>query len=92
MSKKVVKVKPMWELTVNGVKTDKPIWEMSKEERDALDDGWRDEKKRSRLVVEHMNNLKDVEYRTEWRKQRKIKQKVQSKVTKERYYATLQKR
>ena len=69
MSKKVVaKEKPMWELTINGVKTEKPIWEMSKEERDALDDGWRDEKKRSRLVVEHMKKIKDVEYRKEWRK------------------------
>lgn len=86
MSKKVVKVKPMWELTVNGVKTEKPIWEMSKEERDALDDGWKDEKGRSHLVVEHMNKIRDdVEYRREWHKQRKIKQKVQAKVTKEKF-------
>lgn len=94
MSKKVVaKVKPMWELTVNGVKTEKPIWEMSKEERDALDDGWRDEKKRSRLVVEHMNKIRDdKEYRKEWRKARKIEQEEQRKVSKEKYYATHKKR
>tara|TARA_R100001463_G_scaffold17781_2_gene45095 strand:+ start:309 stop:596 length:288 start_codon:yes stop_codon:yes gene_type:complete len=74
MSKKVVaKVKPMWELTVNGVTTEKPIWEMSKEERDAYDDGWRDEKNRSHLVVEHMNKLNDIEYRKEWRKNSRAK-------------------
>tara|TARA_R100000655_G_scaffold31166_1_gene62568 strand:- start:453 stop:734 length:282 start_codon:yes stop_codon:yes gene_type:complete len=93
MSKKVVKVKPMWELTVNGVKTEKPIWEMSKEERDALDDGWRDEKNRSHLVVEHMNKWRDdVEYRRESKKQYKEIDREQAKVTKERYYARHQKR
>jgi hypothetical protein len=92
MSKKVVKVKPMWELTVNGVKTVKPIWEMNKEERDALDDGWRDEKGRSHLVVEHMNKIRDdVVYRKEWRKARKIEQKERRKVTCEKYRANLKK-
>ena len=94
MSKKAVaKVKPMWELTVNGVKTEKPIWEMSKEERDALDDGWRDEKKRSRLVVEHMNKIRDdVEYRKVWRKKSREQKKEQAKLTCEKYYATHKKR
>lgn len=96
MSKKASKVKPMWELTVNDVKTEKPIWEMSKEERDALDlacGGWRDEKKRSRLVVEHMNKIRDdVEYRKVWREKSKEQKKEQAKVTKERYYANLKRR
>ena len=94
MSKKVVsKVKPMWELTVNGVKTEKPIWEMSKEERDALDDGWRDETGRSHLVVEHMNKIRDdVEYRKVWKQKSKEEKKEQRKVTCEKYYATHKKR
>lgn len=86
MSKKVVKVKPMWELTVNGVKTEKPIWEMSKEERDTIAGDWRDEKGRSRLVVEHMNKWRDdVEYRRESKKQYKEIDKEKAKVTKEKF-------
>lgn len=86
MSKKVVKVKPMWELTVNGVTTEKPIWEMSKEERDALAGEWRDEKGRSHLVVEHMNKIRDdVEYRREWHKKSREVKKVQAEVTKEKF-------